>query len=594
LTTLAQQTPTFRGGADSVTVTFTALTDDGTPIANLTARDLTLTVDGRARAIETLEFVRVATTDAFEEGTRARQPPPLPMPFASNRPSDAGRTVLFVVHGTGDRHLVALSAANRFLDLLGPRDRASVATLPTGQILVPLTTNLSRVREALPRAGHFGPPAGGKCVDLQALGDLLDSVTGLPGPKSIVLMSEGVSGSDNCAADFYEVVDAVGAAAVQLFVIQPLRMDGAAERRTSSGTSVGYSRPNPSLEDLAGASGGEFFLPAGTADPIMRRVGRSSAAHYVLSFAATSQERDGKRHRIALTTTRPGVTIRARPDFRIAPPPKPGSAAAKAATVPETTTALAIDRRGYDEVPLRAMAYVGRGPDAAHVKLVVVAEPASSTTSIGSMSVAAIGAKGVYTSWDAAPGDLARSPAVTAALIAPGEYRLRVAVRDGARRAGTVDHEIVAGLDRIGPWTAGMFMTGVDGDRGFTPRLQLVEEPRMAAYFELYGAAAPQPTIVFELAATPDGPVLREAVATISGDREPERWNVTGALSIADLDPGDYALRARVHVGGSAVGVLMKTVRIGAPRGSASTHRESGSVGNGRRESTFTQPARTR
>ena len=78
------------------------------------------------------------------------------------------------------------------------------------------------------------------------------------------------------------------------------------------------------LEDLAGVTGGVLFRLSGAGDTTFARIADEVSAYYLLGFEPGARERDGKRHKIELTTKRPGVLIRARPGFIIDEPDRTG------------------------------------------------------------------------------------------------------------------------------------------------------------------------------------------------------------------------------------------------------------------------------
>ena len=76
-------------------VDFLAIGDDGTPVTDLGPSDVTFKVDGRVRAIASLQFVELARPAAPDRGTDLA--PPLAPPYGSNRLQDNGRIVLIAI-----------------------------------------------------------------------------------------------------------------------------------------------------------------------------------------------------------------------------------------------------------------------------------------------------------------------------------------------------------------------------------------------------------------------------------------------------------------------------------------------------------------
>jgi len=123
----AQQSPVFRTGVDLVTVDATVVDGDGNPIPGLDRDDFELKVDGQLRPIASVQFVsRARPAGAATAG------PAAPTSFSSNEIVADGRLVLVAVDQSNIRRLegrLALRAAERFVDSLGPSDRVAVAAI---------------------------------------------------------------------------------------------------------------------------------------------------------------------------------------------------------------------------------------------------------------------------------------------------------------------------------------------------------------------------------------------------------------------------------------------------------------------------------
>lgn len=139
-----QLPPAFRSGVDLVTVDFLAFDSAGRPRANLAQADVSLKVDGRARPIQSMQWIQVA--DPVSGG--GVRPETIPPPFASNAMGDAGRAVVIVLDDeslrTG-REAPLRRAVNRFLSLLSPRDRVALVTMPYGGVKVDFTSEHGKV-----------------------------------------------------------------------------------------------------------------------------------------------------------------------------------------------------------------------------------------------------------------------------------------------------------------------------------------------------------------------------------------------------------------------------------------------------------------
>jgi len=571
------QAPTFRGSTDVVAVDFLAIDADGRPIGDLTPADFKLTVDGKPRQIRSLQFLELAPSATPPKGSLPRSKA-VPSPFGSNAPRDAGRIVIVLFHHTsimqGDERLPR-DAIQRFLDTLTARDRVALITFPQGEIVSDLTTDHDRIRKALPFLTGHAPQAGittpgfADTTSQHVLLDLATIVNGfasIDGPKTVILVTQGVPALTNAnAQEFADLGKAASRSRSQFFIIEPYTfgaMGGAVHYAVdASGSAADHgaqSRVSAGIEDLAGATGGELFSPSGTVDAILERVARESSAYYLLGFEPTAAEINGKSHKIGLSVSRPGVTIRARPEFVIdkpAPPAKPTNGA------PPGPALLLRDALSHADLPLYGVGYAFRAPAKGQTKvLAVVQSPAGAKLS--SAAFALYDAKDrVAAQWSADAQDLAMSPVVSAMSIAPGRYRLRMAAADGSGKMGAVDYEIDTTISTLADLTAGSLMVGVISDKQFQPRFSFgAAEKSATAYTELYGTTGGRADVRFELAETTDGPPLQTIPATISPTKDPDRWIVTGVVPLAGIPPGDIVLRVVVTSGGKT-GTLVRTLR---------------------------------
>jgi VWFA-related protein len=152
----------FRAGVDMVEADAVVLDGAGRPVPGLTIADFTLSVDGQARPIESVDYVDAGGA-GVQGGTEAANP-------AGGAPKRrADRHVIFVIDegnisaGGGK---AAVASAQRMLDRLGPADRIALLTLPTGPA-VEFTTEHAPVRAALNRSvGRAARPTGADDFDL--------------------------------------------------------------------------------------------------------------------------------------------------------------------------------------------------------------------------------------------------------------------------------------------------------------------------------------------------------------------------------------------------------------------------------------------
>jgi VWFA-related protein len=609
----------FRAGIDLVTVDFVAVDSTGKPVNDLKPGEVTLKVDGKARPIRALEFLRVAPTSA-----EAPVPPPiLAAPFGTNESSSPGRMVIIVVDeehlGPGDSK-GTIDAAGRFLDRLTGLDRVGLVTLPNGAVAVDLTTNHDRVRQALAtlvgkgarlnpfanislwealqvraeqnmsdkqvtqeiqdRECRFTTASDDPCranavrdalmmareveistrSSVKAIRDFFDGIAHVEGPKSVIFISGSLIPTEDLHDDLQDIARSATLAHAQLYVIQPHEpMFTVNGRNEPMSIEKDTTLRVQGLEDFATSAGGVFFRLSSAGDTVFTRIADEISAYYLLGFEPTSADRDGKRHSIDLTTSRRTVTLRSRPAFIFG-----GSGHEN--TVPLVPETLLRDFAIHRDLPLRATAYPFRSPDPPNLKIVVAVEPLEPGTTLTSAAFALFDTKGrAAAMWNEEGANVVLRPLLTAAALPAGEYRLRVAAVDTLGRRGAVDYEFMAGLTKADPVALGTLMLGAAEQGAFKPRLSAgPTTTSVTAYLELYGdpPIGTKLNVTLELAATPDGPALASAVATLLVARaEPDRRVATGEVPIALAPVGDSVIRAVVTLDGKVIGRVWRTLR---------------------------------
>jgi hypothetical protein len=173
--------------------------------------------------------------------------------------------------------------------------------------------------------------------------DLLRGLSGISGPKTVMLLSAGVMTTDRTGGrpDMALMMSTAGKfAAAANARLYALHVDGnfqeatmAAFRSPGCGnmqtvgmnTQVRDSQLSAyGLERMAGEAGGEYFrITAGTGDMFFKRVLDETSAYYLLGVQPEAIDRDGKTHFIRVKTVDvKGATVRARAQVMI---PKAGA-----------------------------------------------------------------------------------------------------------------------------------------------------------------------------------------------------------------------------------------------------------------------------
>lgn len=551
-------------GSAPQTVDFVALTADGTPVADLTADQVKLKIDGRDREVTRLEFIR------FDAHANV-----LPPPFATNSAADAGRDVVIVVDeesmapGTENPLRQALTG---FGAALPARDRIGFFTVPRGsQALAPSTDRaafraaVAGIQGRLPagsRTGVASQNAGchGRDV-LVALSSIVNATSRPVGPTPVVFFSVQIAAPDTTVAtrelssggqasvlqsqecqltprEFQVLGQAVDVARSQVFVVRPTEGDTGA--RTEG------------LETLVGVTGGQMLALGRATDDAMLRIAKQTSGYYVATFVADAAERNGASHRVELQSTRGDVTVRSRPGVTI---PK-----ADKAMTPQAMLRTATVQTGFG---LRALAVASRndGDNKNAVKLYGLAEATDPAVKISAAAAGVYDSTGkLVAQWTAKPEELQRSPFAAALVVPTGTYRVRVAAVDAQGRAATADYDLNTEMASAGVATLGGLLVGT-ASPGFMPKLLFSTEPEVTLYFELYGRPTGSFDALAEIAETADGPALAASPLTPSATPVQDKFMFTAKLPITSLKPGDYVVRAKITFPGQPTGTLMRTIR---------------------------------
>jgi VWFA-related protein len=573
----AQNTPGVERAAEILSVDFTAVGVDGWPVADLDAADVTVRINGKPRALRSLQYVPVATATATQSAPGVIQLPP---PFGTNDSAVPGRVFHLVIDDesfrTG-REQALRDAVDRFVTGLMPWDRVSLVTMPYGGVKVPLTVEHSRVRTAISTlVGHAtGSETGSELAcrsrrTLESLIGLIETFGVSEDPKTVIFVSAGLAGPrrDNLPmlapgacelrSDLYQQVGvAAGAARAQFYLVLPedvMLRPGSRQSENIAGVGfTGSDNPLEGLEHLAGVTGAHRMNLTGVPETALGRVARETSGYYVATFVPEGIDRSGRTQQLSVKTRRPNVIVRARPEitFAVAPP-------RQAAT---TVREMVLSGRPHRELQLRASGYASREPGGETVKVTTLIEPADPAAKVATVGVVLFDERNkVMAQWTGSGSDLKSVPIMAGLVVPPGFYRLRVGAIDDEGRGGTVDTEVAADLTPAGQLKLSSLLLGLSRDGGFIPKMQFAAEPVALAYLEIYGGIPGMPIIAaLELATTLNGPaIVTVPLATKFGD---SRYLATGAVPIGALPPGDYAVRAIVGVQGQPAGRVVRTLR---------------------------------
>jgi hypothetical protein len=555
-------------------IDFLALDADGTLVPDLAPADVDLRIDGRRRVVTSVRRVAAAPASA-SGGSRSMLDPP----YGTSADSASGRTFLIVLDEdsfrTG-REQPFRNGVIGLLDSLGTTDFVSVLGMPYGGVKVPLTNDHTRARHAIElAAGHRAVDETGSQMAcrtrllLESLEVLLQQLGARTSPVTVVLLTAGLAaprrdapmalaaGMCELQADLFRRVGvAAGQARANFYIAQPDDLGGRAGLGTESIAGVGFigsDNPLAGIEDLAGVTRGVRLPLTAQGTTALDRIVSETAAYYLAEFEPELADFDPRSRRVDLRVTRPGVTVRARPEITFTRPRTVG--AAERVTVSDMLMSTAT----FSDLPMRGAAYT-LGPEGDGVRVALVAEPESMAVSLASAGAVLVNDDGaVVARWSAV--DAGEIPLMAVMTVPPGGYRLRVAAVDAAGRGGAADYRFEARLTPVGPLQIGDLVLGLSRDGKLLPRLEFAGEPSALASFEMSGASEGMGvTALLEIAATPTGPALVTVPLAIQAQGG-GRYLAIGTVPLGALAPGDYAVRGMLRLAGGPEGRTVRTLR---------------------------------
>lgn len=297
----AQQRSDFRVDVDLVTLTFTAMQRNGQPVDDLRIEELRLLDDGQPRPIVNL----------WRD---------LDIPLTIGLIADVSITQAGYI--ASHRNTI-----HSFLNqVLHSGDRVFVVTTAADVVLVAdLTDSLPVVMEAIDKiesTQSYGKRLGPECppkvlsekngITRQLSGcggsELWDAIfhsarlklKPASGRKALIFISDGLdTGSVHSLSDAIEAVQGADALVYTIFY----------RERNSGGAPI-------NLERLARDTGGRSFEAFGANFPkIFARIEEDLRSIWVLAFRPPVGADNGAFRKVKLTTTRKGITLRARPGY---------------------------------------------------------------------------------------------------------------------------------------------------------------------------------------------------------------------------------------------------------------------------------------
>jgi len=617
------QGPTFRTGVDLIEVDVAVVDQKGQPVDNLLPPDFVVKIDGQPRRVVSAEHVRIDV-----EAARREAADPFESLYTTNLKPMNGRQIVIAVDQLGIRFGAArplLATAGRFLDRLSPADRVAFVAYPDPGVQVAFTNDYPRIRRGMERVVGRQSPFPGKfnigvyeavaitekadarayeevvtrecprvtgfareqCErdvlsessnmvrtvrqnssdSLRGLHNLLLALSVIEGPKTLILMSEGLVLDTPSELD-----NIIRAAAFARVTINVLLMDVPRDDITVGqlGPTVTEDRDMQvsGLADLAAGSRGSLYNIIGTGETIFDRLAGDMLAYYLLGVEQVPGDRDGEAHRVDVEVMRRNVTVKSRRAFVLS------SATTTRKNAEETLLDTLKSPFGVAEVPVRVTTFTQKDPTSDKARIVVAAEVGQPGGEPEEYTVGYVllDSEGMVVSGSAekrvlsVPNGVDNAPRdyLGEIVVEPGNYSLRFGVVDATGRRGGVIREVNAWKLGGEEFALGDLLVG-DAGNAATPRIRPGVEPRvhgnLGAFMELYSTAngtLDTTKVSFEIADDQDSQALLTGPSEIVTGTEPTQRMAQGVLSATLLPPGRYVARARITRDGKVAGVLVR------------------------------------
>jgi VWFA-related protein len=597
----AQEPQSFPGGTEMVAVDVRVVDDDGNPVSGLAAADFAVEIDGKPRPVVSAQFVDLRETATTTPGGTAPATAPLkPAPsrpprnvvIVVDRGSLSTGPIRFARQAV-NRMLDQLEPRDRvaYLPLpSGPRvdfttDRAAIGTAldktgpavfrHTGTFNVGLAEAVAIVenrsqsggviqrecrqfemfnrggteetrRRRIEMCGEMVQREASLQVTehknnvrsrLQALEGIMKALGTLPGPKTVILLTGGLTStmlmSDPDAHHLIRQIPATAAAAqVSLYTFY------VPERAKAFDASINQPRHSleadqrikeEGLETLTGLAGGAYFELTAGAGWAFARVAREISAHYLLAIEPAPSDRDGKTHEIRVKVARSGVTLRARQKFAV--PSRTGPTLSADAAPPAAP------------VPLHVATYRLRGRTPDEIKLMVVCEAEG-------LPGARYGLR-LQDEAGAVLGDAIQEQASPRSeetlLVKPGNYTVKAVAADAqGRHRAVVTRAVSAAIGKVdGLATSDLVLFEREGGSLRVGGHRPVRGEALSTYVELYPL---RPGLLFGGTFEVTGPDGKASTspATFQLDTPNRLTTMEGSIDVAALAPGPYRLVARI------------------------------------------------
>ena len=382
-------------------------------------------------------------------------------------------------------------------------------------------------------------------ISINALARLMGRLAEIPGPKTLVLLSEGLVAEPQLF-DLSTLGAAAQAARVTLYVLQlDAPVFEAADTTTSPTMQADLRARADGLARLADTARGALFPLVGSDPYPFKRILKELSGYYLVAFEAGDRDRDGRAHHIDVKSRAPGAIVRARPSFTI-----------PAAPAPVAESDLVRLLRGGSiatELPLRAAAYTFREPQGDRLRVIVSAE--TDTAAAGrevTIAFAIIDSTGLVAASGSGRTDRGRYSSPVS--VPAGRYQLKVAAIDESGRQASVARTFSAVLGGSGTIHLSDLMLADPSapDAPLRPAVLRAADDRVVAYLEAYASLlwnGARSRTRFEIVDSGGVPAGQPVTASLRGAGA-GRWTISADLPVGGLKPGSYDVIATIGLEG--------------------------------------------
>jgi VWFA-related protein len=630
----AVQGPTFRTGVDVIAVDVGVVDRNGRPVADLLAPDFAVKIDGQVRRVVSAEHVRIDVEAARREAANRFE-----SHFTTNLKPINGRLFVIAVDQIGTRlggARALLNTAANFLKRLSPADQIAFVAYPPPGIQVGFTNDHLRLRQAMEKVvgrnqrfeGRYNiglyeaiaisergdgrifaqvvlrecprlvGPALEQCERdlmtessslvravrqdsqeaLRGLYDVLMGLSVIEGPKTMILLSEGMVLESPSDLDFVIRAAAFARVTIHVMVLDVPRNDITVARLAPTATEDRDMQVQ-GLGDLASGSRGALYYVAGTGETIFERLASETLAYYLLGVEQAAGDRDDRQHRIDVEVKRQNVTVRSRRAFVLS------SATTTRRKAEETLLDALKSPFGVAEIPLRLTTFTQKDRASDKARIIIAADVGQpgGTPEEFTLGYVLLDAEGKPVSSNidkrvlSVPNGAQNTARdyLTEVLVDPGTYSLRFGAVDATGRRGGIIREVSAWKLDGEEFALGDLLIGDAGSDG-NGRIRPGVEPRVAAnvgaFLEMYStspAVLDATTVSLEVADDQDAPALLTVPAQLIPGAAPTQRAGQGVVSATLLPAGRYVARARVLRAGKVAGILARPFILDTPADAA-------------------------